>query len=193
MKTVLFDNYSNHTGSGFYSWRFIPDSALANAGKPFFIPDFADSFEATIAPAIRISRLGKSISHEFAHRYFSEIIPAVHFRSDSLLRELTEKGQPSDPAVSFDRSVIMSSPIDFETFKNQGTLILKKNGDVTSEWHLSDFPLCFGEMIEQVSAFNTMKTGDLIIPGISSPVKIRIGDTLELFISDSKLLRIDIK
>ncbi len=193
MKTVIFEPSSATPSSHSDSWRFIPDSALANAGKPFFLPDFADSFEACIAPAIRISRLGKSIGGRFASRYYSEIIPAVHFRSAEFMQRLHAAGLPEDPAVGFDRSIIMGGPMQFADFENMTPLTLEKNGELEAEWNPADAEELIGNALEQVSAFNTMKTGDLLIPAISSFTGVSIGDTLSLCISGKKLLRIDIK
>lgn len=59
MKTVIFDNIPSPGCRN--AWRFLSDSAHTNAGKPFFIPDFAEEFDAFLAPVVKLSRLGKSI------------------------------------------------------------------------------------------------------------------------------------
>lgn len=193
MKTVIFEPSSRAIPPNRDSWRFIPDSALANAGKPFFLPDFADSFEACIAPAVRIDRLGKSIGCRFAPRYFSEIIPAVHFRSAELMERLRAAGLPEDPALAFDRSLIMGHPLAFTEFETAGTLTMKRNGETVAEWSLDPAGSVIGKALERISAFNTMKTGDLVIPALSGFTGVNIGDTLTLHLSGNQLLRIDIK
>ena len=50
------------------------------------------------------------------------------------------------------------------------------------------------EIIEYVSKFYTLKIGDLIYTGTPAGVaKVNIGDNLEAFIGDQKLLRVPIR
>ena len=52
----------------------------------------------------------------------------------------------------------------------------------------------FGVIIEYVSQFFTLKKGDLIYTGTPAGVsKVNIGDRLEAFIEDQKLLEFDVK
>ena len=193
MKTAVIEGNRKDDGAVRAAWYFIADSALANAGKPFFLPDFADSFEAVLAPAIRISRLGKSVAAKFADRYFSEILPAVHFRAPALRRQLLERNLPCDMALSFDRSMIMGQPLDYEAFRAFLPLRLVNNGEAVAEWSLSDFSLSPEEALEAVSAANTVKTGDLIVPGLSKPVVVRQGDRLEIMLGETRQLLVAIK
>lgn len=120
MKTIVIESASP------LSWYFIADSALVNAGKPFFIPEFADEFEAFLAPVVRISRIGKSIAARFAERYYTEIAPAVHFRASKLRRQLLEAGLPTDPSHSFDRAMTVGSFLPTSEFLNGSPLLMLK-------------------------------------------------------------------
>lgn len=64
MKTLIF----NTDGA----IRVIADSALGRNRQPWFIPEFGENWRWYVAPAVRISRLGKGIRPEFADRYVSE-------------------------------------------------------------------------------------------------------------------------
>lgn len=64
MKTIIF------SPSG--SVRVIADSAIGRNRQPWFLPDFGHDWVWHSAPALRISRLGKSVRSEFADRYVED-------------------------------------------------------------------------------------------------------------------------
>lgn len=182
------------------SWYFLPDSALVNSGKPFFIPEFADEFEAVLVAVVRINRIGKSIGARFAERYYSEVAPGVHFVAPGLRRRLLEAGLSPDPSYSFDRSLTVGSFLPAESFLDGVpavmTLTPAANGDgETSEVFIGTDKLkdAIGSMLEAVSGSNTIKMGDYLIPVLTSPLKIAIGDTLTVSKGTDTLLTIHIK
>ena len=193
MKTFVFDNNYNATGPDYpVSWYFLADSALTNAGKPFFIPDFAEEFEAIPTIAIRINRLGKSIASRFGGRYYSEYAPAIHFRAKDLMSRLAECHLPADRAYSFDRSFIMA---DFKPMPASEDLVvaMNKNGNTVTEFKTSKLHLPINETIAQASCTNTLKIGDLMVPGLPFGESVAIGDVLELSVDDSPVLTVQIK
>ncbi|MEZ3549303.1 MAG: hypothetical protein K1W02_01005 [Muribaculaceae bacterium] len=192
MKAIIATGNRIDSSKGL-SWYFIADSCMANAGKPFFIPDFADSFDAVIAPVVRISRLGKSIASKFAPRYYQEIAPAIHFQATDLYDSLLQEGRSPDMALNFDRSIIIGNFMKAEDFLSSAPLELVKNGETVAEWTPSMFSSGIDDVIEAVSATNTLKTGDLIVPGISVPTVIAPGDRIELRLNGEKLLLVAIK
>lgn len=193
MKTIIFESASP------LSWYFIPDSALVNVGKPFFIPEFAEEFEAILAPVIRINRLGKSISSRFAERYYAEIAPGIHFRASELRKELLGKGLPPDPAQSFDRALTVGEFIPFCKLSEDSKfkLILKRHDSKAEEAEevidLKEIRRASASVIETVSATNTLKMGDYILPVLSGGVKIKIGDILKVYLDDAPMFFIDVK
>lgn len=193
MKTTVIVGNRLDSPSKRIAWYGLADSALANVGKPFFIPDFDDRFEAIIAPAVRISRLGKSVGAKFAQRYFSEVAPSIHFRATNLREHLLQEGLPADMAQSFDRSLIMGRFIDWNALCSMAPLRLVKNGETVAEWSPSDFSISADEALEMTSAYNTVKTGDLLIPGLSKPVDVTPGDRIELTLAEERLLLVAIK
>lgn len=63
MKTIIMAaNVAGASQSNARAWYFLPDSAISNAGKPFFIPETDTVAEAVLAPVIKINRLGKTIA-----------------------------------------------------------------------------------------------------------------------------------
>lgn len=193
MKTFVFDNnYPPSEKSDFVSWYFLADSALTNAGKPFFIPDFAEEFEATPVIAVKINRLGKSIAPKFGGRYYSEYAPAIHFRAKDLLNRLLDLRLPTDKACSFDRSFIMG---DFKPFPEAGEaiVVMKKNGKIVREFISSELLIPVNDAIAKASYADTLKIGDLIVPGLPKGIDIAIGDVLELSVDGCTALTVQIK
>ncbi len=58
----------------------IADSAIVTAGRPLFLPDFTDKWEARLWFAVRIGRLGKDVAPKFAMRYIDAYTLAVRLR-----------------------------------------------------------------------------------------------------------------
>ena len=49
-------------------WTIVSSSGILQGGNPYFVPDFAERFEARTALALRIGKLGKGIAPKFAER-----------------------------------------------------------------------------------------------------------------------------
>lgn len=191
MKTIIFDN--NTQGASRPErpvWYFLPDSALSNAGKPLFIPENETCVEALLAPAVRVTRLGKSIAPRFGSRYYSEIAPAIHFRIPGMRRALLMAGLPPDCAQAFDRSLIIG---DYIPFPPPAPLTLSLNGEVAATWDPSAAPLSADEALSAVSSVNTMKMGDILIPSLSASVDVYAGDSLDVSLGNTTLLSVKIK
>lgn len=186
------ENAGGKLGNQKQTWYFIPDSALCNSGKPFFIPRFADKFEACLSPVVRINRLGKSIAPRFASRYYAEWAPAVHFRAPRLRKQLMDDGLPADMAYAFDRSLIVG---DFAPVSNlgDGKISLFCNGEECCNISEATFLSSINEALSEVSQYNTIKMGDFLIPLLSQGKEIKIGDFIEVKIDNDSLLDIAIR
>lgn len=66
MKILIIDSYDTPRRG----LRLVADSAWRPDRRPLFVPEGADSLSAQIRPAVRVSRLGKNISPDFASRYY---------------------------------------------------------------------------------------------------------------------------
>lgn len=193
MKTFVFDNnYGHSPATGTPSWYFLADSSLTNAGKPFFIPEFAEEFDAIPTMAVKINRLGKSIASKFSQRYYSEFAPAVHFRATGLKHRLESMHLSADKACSFDRSFIMAAYMPLP-FSGDVEISMKKNGEIASHFHTSELSVTIDETISMASDSNTLKIGDIIVPGLPQPTRIQIGDLIELNVDGTSILTVQIK
>lgn len=176
MKIIVFENnYTGGEAKKTLGWSILADSALSNAGKPFYLPENSGKVKAYVSAAIRISRLGKSIAPKFAGRYYAEFAPAINFRLTDLAEALKEQGLPTDPAYNFDKALFADRFLPIEELKE---IELTKNGEPVARWEAGSLREGIDEVISQFSVTNTVKMGDLILPGLSGGIEIAEGDSL---------------
>lgn len=173
-----------------------PDSALVIRNRPFFYPDFSNMVHHEIEVVLKIGRLGRSIAKEFASRYISGIALGVDFTARDIQSECRKKGLPWEIAKGFDYSAPVSRflPVsDFTDMKNID-FHLDLNGKTVQSGNTNDLIFSFEEIISYVSHFITLKTGDLIFTGTPEGVgPVQIGDRLEGFIGEKKMLDFPVK
>jgi 2-keto-4-pentenoate hydratase/2-oxohepta-3-ene-1,7-dioic acid hydratase in catechol pathway len=173
-----------------------PDSALAQKGQPFFIPDFSNEIHYEVEILVRINRIGKHIQTEFAHKYYDEIGLGLDFTARDLQKELKSKGLPWEKAKGFDGSARIGkwyAKKDFDNINDIG-FSLKKNDEVVQEGTTTQMIWSIDELISHISEFFTLKIGDVIFTGTPAGVgRVDSGDRLEGFIEGQKALEVNIK
>ena len=187
---VIVNNYGPENAAKEPGWYFIADSAVTNTGKPFYLPENLGEAAVSLAPAIRISRLGKYVAPKFAHRYWSEMAPAVHFYFPEYERKLLEGGLPADTARNFDRSLFVG---DFQPFEETTVIEFWKNGEKVSVFSFDSLHKNINDMISRISVMNTIKMGDLLLPGLAQPLTVEIGDRLDVKIGNKEAFTIKVK
>ena len=156
----------NPFGAGEATWYEIPDSAISHSGNPFFVPDFDNRFAAFPSVAYRIGKLGKTISRRFAGRYVDGATIGFSVVALDTLKRLRESGQPWTQAVAFDRSCLLGNFQPIDTFINNGPYTIEAGSERrTFDPMLLVHPI--EEVIEWISAQNTLKTGDVILAGLN--------------------------
>ena len=85
----------------------IPDSTIVKNGNPVYLPDFDPNITARPYMALRIDRLGKSVSPRFAYRYFEQAAPCLLLTAETELQRLREQGLPWTEAFVFDKSCVL--------------------------------------------------------------------------------------
>ena len=173
-----------------------PDSALVTRNRPFFYPGFSTDIHHELELVIKIQRLGRSIPEKFAHRYYSEIGLGVDFTARDLQAEMKSKGLPWEIAKAFDYSAPVSDFLPASRFKDINKLHfhLLINGSRVQEGNSADMIFNIDRIISYVSQFVTLKTGDLIFTGTPAGVgPVKIGDHLECFLEDEKLMDFYVK
>jgi len=173
-----------------------PDTAVLKDNKPFYHPDFSQEIHHELEIVLKIAKEGKHISEKFAGNYFEEIGLGIDFTARDIQRQHKEKGLPWELAKSFDSSAPISTFLPKSTFSNIYDLNfhLNVNEQTVQKGNTKGLIFSFEKLIAFVSQYITLKKGDLIFTGTPHGVgKINIGDKLEGFIENEKLLNFEIK
>lgn len=172
-----------------------PDTALIRKGEPFFHPDFSNNIHYETEIVFRITKIGRHIKHNFSTRYFTEYTVGLDFTARDLQDNQKSKGLPWEISKAFDQSAAVGEwlpvkDVDVHNIK----FSLKINGNLVQEGNTADMIFPIEKIIEYSSQFFTLKIGDLFFTGTPVGVgKINIGDHLEGFIGEQKVLDLKIK
>jgi 2-keto-4-pentenoate hydratase/2-oxohepta-3-ene-1,7-dioic acid hydratase in catechol pathway len=173
-----------------------PDTALLKNNSPFYHPDFSENIHHEVELVLKISKEGKHIQKKFAERYYEEIGIGIDFTARDLQDKCKAKGLPWEIAKAFNGSAPVGEFLPVSEFKNLNDINfhLLINGQEKQKGNTSMMLFDFTTIIEYVSRFFTLKKGDLIYTGTPAGVgKVNIGDRLEAFIEDQKLLDFEVK
>ncbi len=173
-----------------------PESALLRGNLPFFYPAFSNDIHFEVELVLRISKVGKNINIKHAHTYYNGIGVGIDFTARDLQQEAKQKGLPWEIAKSFDFSAPVSEfiPLDEISDLNNIHFGLYKNDQLVQDGFSSQMIFSFDMIISYVSRFVTLKMGDMIFTGTPSGVgPVMIGDKLEAFIGERKLLLCNIR
>ena len=172
------------------------DSALLKDGKPFFLPDDMGRVNFETEIVVRICRLGKAIPARFAHRYYDAVTVGIDFTAIDMLNKMREKGLPWEMCKAFDGSAVIGEWVPVEKFRDVQALPfhLDINGKTVQEGCTCDMLFKIDEIIEYISKYFTLKTGDILYTG--TPVgaaPVNIDDHLEGYIESRKVLEFNVK
>jgi fumarylpyruvate hydrolase len=173
-----------------------PDSTILKNNKPFFLPDFSKEIHYEVEVVVKISKLGKGISPEFAHRYFDEVTLGIDITARDLQNDLSKAGLPWEISKCFDGAAPLGKFVPVKTIKDLNDIMfrLEINGRTVQESSTSDMIFGISEIIAYVSRFFTLKTGDLIFTGTPSGVgALHKNDNLVAFLDNQPLLDFMIK
>ena len=173
-----------------------PDTALLKDNKPFYHPDFSEDVQHELEIVLKICKEGKSISEKFAGNYYEEIALGIDFTARDIQTRHKEKGLPWELAKAFDNSAPVSHFVPKASFADIYGLNfhLDVNGETRQKGSTADLLFSFEKLISFVSGYITLKKGDLIFTGTPPGVaKVKIGDHLEGYLEDKKLLDFYIK
>ena len=172
------------------------DSSLLKDGKPFFVPDDMGRIDYETEIVVRICRLGKAIPARFAHRYYDAVTVGIDFTARDLQKQLREKGLPWEMCKGFDGAAAIGEWVPVDKFRDVQNLMfhLDINGKTVQEGRTSDMLFKIDEIIEYISKYFTLKTGDIIYTGTPVGVgPVNIDDHLTGYIEDRKVLEFNIK
>lgn len=173
-----------------------PDSAVLAKDTPFYIPPFSNEIHYEVEILVKISKVGKFISQEFAHNYYNEIGLGIDFTARDIQDQCKVKGLPWEKAKAFDGSAVIS---DFVSKNELGDInnlnfSLQKNKNVVQNGNTRAMLWKVDELIAYVSQFFTLKTGDIIFTGTPEGVgKVQENDELTGYLQGKEMFNVKIK
>jgi 2-keto-4-pentenoate hydratase/2-oxohepta-3-ene-1,7-dioic acid hydratase in catechol pathway len=168
-----------------------PDSSLLRKNKPFFLPDFSDNIHYEVEVVVKISKLGKSIAAKYAARYFDELTLGIDITARDIQNRNSEAGYPWELSKGFDGAAPIGAfvPVSSVSDINNLDFRLDINGKTVQQSNTSDLIFSIDKIIEFVSRYFTLKTGDLIFTGTPSGVgRLQRNDHLLAYLGDRPLL-----
>mgnify|MGYP000193230677 CR=1 FL=1 len=172
-----------------------PDTAVLKKGSDFYIPEFSNEVHYELEVVLKISKGGKYILQENAHKHFDEIGLGIDFTARDLQNNLKTKGLPWELAKAFDGSAVISEfykKDDFDLKNLQFSLLKNKQEVQIGNTSLMIFSP--EEIIAFVSQYFTLRVGDLIFTGTPKGVgKVVENDFLEAYLEDEKVFELRIQ
>ena len=149
-----------------------PDSSLLKNNKPFFLPGFSENIQYEVELVIKISKLGKSIAAKFAHRYYDQLTLGIDITARDIQGRNSAAGYPWELSKCFDGAAPIGTfvPVSSVPDINDIGFSLEINGNMVQQSNTADMIFRIDQLIEYVSIYFTLKTGDLIFTGTPSGV-----------------------
>ncbi|HTA82082.1 MAG TPA: fumarylacetoacetate hydrolase family protein [Bacteroidia bacterium] len=173
-----------------------PDTALIKDNQPFYYPSFSKEVHHEVEVVLKVCKNGKNIQKQFANKYYDEVSVGIDFTARDLQAQCKAKGLPWEKAKAFDGSGVIGKFMPLAHYKdiNNISFRLDINGKKVQEGNTKDVIFNFDAIIEYVSGFVTLRQGDLIYTGTPVGVgPVQIGDRLEAYLQDEKLLDFEVK
>ena len=173
-----------------------PDTALLDSSQDFYYPAFSKDVHYELELVYRIGKVGKNIEAKFAHKYVDAIGLGIDFTARDVQTRLKEEVLPGEKAKAFNGSAFVSSmrPISDADFISPIGFELQKNGEVVQVGNSDLMIWNIALLIEDISKYFTLKTGDYIFTGTPAGVgPVVIGDVLSGHLQGNKLFDLTIK
>ncbi|WP_294217633.1 fumarylacetoacetate hydrolase family protein [uncultured Chryseobacterium sp.] len=168
-----------------------PDTAVLK-GNDFYIPEFSDDVHYELEVVLKISKGGKHIQKEVAHKHYEEIGLGIDFTARDLQSELKSKGLPWELAKGFDGSAVVGNFFKKDSYDLANVQFsLLKNKEKVQDGQTKDMMFTFDDIIAFVSQYFTLRVGDLIFTGTPKGVgKVEENDVLEAYLEGQKVIDI---
>lgn len=173
-----------------------PKSALIQNHTPFYYPEFTNELHYEVELVLRVNKNGKYIPPKHATNYFNGISVGIDFTARDIQDELKQKGLPWEKAKAFDNSAAVGKMIDLGPTINLANInfSLKKNGEVVQKGNTGDMLFKIDDLVGHISNYFSLNIGDLIFTGTPPGVgECVVGDRLEAYLEDQKMLEIEVK
>ena len=158
------------------------DPALLVNRKPFFVPDCTSRVTGYPALALRVCRLGKSISARFASRYYDAVALALDIQADDLRAHASSEGLPWTTAVSLDGSFPLGEWVEGEKLNGKGERLSASysfGSDAATARIVEATAEQMAEVVSLVSQYMTIRQGDIIyLPLTEEPIPLKMDDLI---------------
>jgi acylpyruvate hydrolase len=168
-----------------------PDTALLIRNRPFYYPSFSKEIHYEVELVLKICKAGKNIQKKFASGYYDEIGIGLDMTARDVQDKAKEKGLPWAVSKGFDQSAPVSRFLPKTRFTNLKNISfhLDLNGTTVQLGNSGLMLYDFDDIVASISTFMTLRTGDYIFTGTTAGVgPVKVGDKLEAWIEDEKLL-----
>jgi acylpyruvate hydrolase len=171
-----------------------PDTALLKENE-FFFPEHTNDLHHEIELVVKISKAGKHIEEQFAHKHYEEIGLGIDFTARDIQSQCKEKGLPWEKAKAFDNSAPIGKFVNKLNLNlNNINFDIKVNGEIKQKGNSAQMIFSIDKIISYVSKFVSLKVGDLIFTGTPEGVgPVKIGDKLEGTLNGENFLQLTIK
>jgi 2-keto-4-pentenoate hydratase/2-oxohepta-3-ene-1,7-dioic acid hydratase in catechol pathway len=173
-----------------------PDTSIILKNQPFFIPDFSNDIHYEVEVIVKINRVGKYISKEFAHKYYDKIGLGIDFTARDIQQNQKKFGLPWEKAKAFDGSALIGKWVNKTSFDdiNDINFSLMKNNQLVQQGNTSQMLWDIDSIIAYVSSFFTLKIGDIIFTGTPAGVgAVKENDKLKGFINGDEFFDLKIR
>jgi len=171
-----------------------PDTALLEDSN-FYYPSFSKDVHYELELVFKIGKLGKNIEAKFAHKYIDSYGLGIDFTARDLQAKLKEKGLPWEKSKAFNGSAFVSKMLPFtpSLIENTVDFNLNLNDHIVQSGNSSLMIWNVFELIEDISKYFTLKTGDYIFTGTPAGVgPVQKGDVLAGYLANEKLFDLKI-
>ncbi len=173
-----------------------PKNALILNHSPFYYPEFTNELHYEVEFVVRINKNGKYVQPKHALNYINAVSVGIDFTARDIQRELKQNGLPWEKSKSFDNSAAIGDLVEYKNGSGVKNLAfsLRKNGEVVQQGNTNDMIFSVEDIISHISNFFSLNIGDLIFTGTPAGVgECVVGDKLEAFLGDQRLLEIEVK
>jgi 2-keto-4-pentenoate hydratase/2-oxohepta-3-ene-1,7-dioic acid hydratase in catechol pathway len=194
---VVENNFSVSQSIAEPVFSMRPETSLLRNNQNFFFPEFTKNIVCNVSLVVRISRIGRCIYKKFANRYYSEIGAGICFTATDILQKLQSENQPTDLARCFDFSLPLSPEMmllnDIADCNNI-SVKLDINGKILQSHSTAQQTFSIDEIVSHISQFVSFKIGDIILVNPQQTnTKIGIGDRLQAYLADKKMLDFEVE
>ena len=173
----------------------MPETALLLKNRPFYYPNFSKDIHHEVEVVLKITKVGKNIDVKFANTYYDEVAMGIDFTARDLQQKAKKKGLPWAIAKGFNDAAPISGFVSKnEIDLNNLNFSITINGEIKQQGNTKLMLFSFDYIVSYLSKFFLLKKGDLIYTGTPAGVgPVKIGDRLEVFMEDKKMLHVEIK